>query len=82
MEPLVLLVARYLTLLDDHLRVGFWLPQHSIVIGFWTFYNIPKITYMASPICVNNMVDMASSQTMVVNMVGQLVDGITFAYEL
>ena len=35
MEPLLLLVAQYLTSPDSHLRVGFLLPQPSIVIRFW-----------------------------------------------
>jgi hypothetical protein len=52
------------------------------VIGFLNFWDLLEITNMASPICMNNGDDMTSSRTMVVNTIGQLAGGITFAYEL
>ena len=54
MEPLLLLVAQYLTYPDSHLGVGFLITKPSIVVGFWTFYNILEITHVAIPICMSN----------------------------
>jgi hypothetical protein len=52
------------------------------VIGFLKFWDLLEITNVASPICMNNGDEMTSSCTMVINTIGQLAGGITFAYEL
>jgi len=54
MEPLLLLVAWYLTYPYICLGLGVWIPQPSISEKVWTFYNILESTNVASPICMNN----------------------------